>query len=99
LRLERCAVAQESPNDARHLGSEGDDNRIGMSSRKETTQPPAEPSVASAQGRQSCASALNQHLAPAEAQGRAMRQDCTSPLPAFSSAFTDQIAFKVGYGG
>ena len=22
-----------------------------------------------------------------------------SPLPAFSSAFTDQIAFKVGYGG
>ena len=45
------------------LADEGDDNRIQMSSREETTQPLTKPSVASAQRRQRCASALDQHLA------------------------------------
>src|SRR5262249_17566318 len=60
-RLKRCAVAQERPDNARHLGGQGDDDRIGMRSCKQAAQPLSEPRVASAQGRQG-PSTLDQHL-------------------------------------
>lgn len=61
-RLECCAVAQERPDNARHLGGERDNDRIGMRSRKQPAQPLSEPRVASAQSRQGRASTLDQHL-------------------------------------
>jgi hypothetical protein len=62
LRFESGAVAQECPDNARHLGGERDNDRIGMRSRKQAAQPLSEPRVASAQGRQGRPSTLYQHL-------------------------------------
>lgn len=56
-------MPQERPDDSDHLGSERNHDCIGVSAREKTSQPLAEPGIATAQCRQDRTRALYQHLA------------------------------------